>query len=163
MARLTKDLASFGYFDPGQPRPNPFQPWPAWAKLAWVGRTQARPSWPRGRGFPGFFIPWPAWSKPGHRPGSPRLSGQALTLVYPGLTRLLMQGNFVAKRRIELFDGCSTLAIVPDSSWTEILTLLRRKLSNLWDCFIRAWKIMPFIYSAMTVHKLMLKCTSLPN
>ena len=51
-----------------------------------------RPGWPCGPGFPGFFIPWPAWPKPGLWPGSPRLSGQALTPVFPGLAVFLMQG-----------------------------------------------------------------------
>ena len=42
--------------------------------------------------LPRFFIPWPTWPKPGHKPGSPQLSGRALTPVYPGLAGFLMQG-----------------------------------------------------------------------
>ena len=60
-------------------------PWPPWHVLA-------RPGLPLGRGFPVFFIPWPARPKPGLWPGFPRLSGQALTPVFPGLAGLLMQG-----------------------------------------------------------------------
>ena len=55
-------------------------------------RSQVRPGWPCGRGFPGFFIPWPTWPKPGHKLGSPQLSGRALTPVYPSLAGFLMQG-----------------------------------------------------------------------
>ena len=52
--------------------------------LALANRGQAGPGWPCGRGFPSFFIPWPTWPKPGHKPGSPRLSGQVLTPVWLG-------------------------------------------------------------------------------
>ena len=38
--------------------------------------------WPWHSGF--FFIAWPTWPKPGHKPGSPQLSGQAFTPVWPG-------------------------------------------------------------------------------
>ena len=61
-------------------------PWPPWPVLA-------RPGLPLGRGFPVFFIPWPARPKPGLWPGLTRLSGQALTPVFPGLAGLLMQGQ----------------------------------------------------------------------
>ena len=58
---------------------------------------QARPGWPPDHSFPGFLIPWPTRPKPGLWPGSPRLSDQALAPVYPGLARLLMQGQQVAQ------------------------------------------------------------------
>ena len=57
---------SFSVFGPGQPLPG----------QAGLGL------WPWHSGF--FFIPWPTWPKPGHKPGSPQLSGQALTPVWPG-------------------------------------------------------------------------------
>ena len=50
------------------------------ATLACFGQTGLAP-WPR---LPRFFIPWPARPKPGILPGLPRLSGQALTPVFPG-------------------------------------------------------------------------------
>ena len=65
--------------------------------LAPANCGQARPGWPCGRGFPDFFIPWPTRPKPDHKPGSPWLSGRALTPVYPGLAGFLMQGYLHVK------------------------------------------------------------------
>ena len=66
--------------------------------LALANHGQARLGWPCGRGFHGFFIPWSTWPKHDHKPGSPRLSGRALTPVYPGLAGFLMQGHMYALR-----------------------------------------------------------------
>ena len=64
----------------------PSQVWP-WPTVARQGRAG-----PVAAASPFFFIPWPTWPKPGHKLGSPQLSGRALSPVYPSLAGFLMQG-----------------------------------------------------------------------
>ena len=77
---LSRPCRSFMFFA----FPSQVWPWPTAARQGRAGPVAAA--------SPFFFIPWPTWPKPGHKPGSPQLSGRALSAVYPSLAGFLMQG-----------------------------------------------------------------------
>ena len=98
----------------------PCRPFMLFAFLSqfWPWPTAARPgrAGPVAAASPVFFIPWPTWPKPGHKPGSPRPSGWALTPVYPSLAGFLMQGKCCV-----VTDGAADIVVVPLGFFTWLV------------------------------------------